>query len=123
MIDEMLALAQRNAAEAGATNVEFLKGTIEAIPLPAESVDVVPTLNVWYHIAFTYDGTTVKLYVNGTMVGSYAFTGTLGVNATDLEIGRYSASSATTQDMRIDEVAVYPTALSAARIAAHYAAR
>jgi arsenite methyltransferase len=41
MTDEMLALAQRNAAEAGATNVEFLKGTIEAIPLPAESVDVV----------------------------------------------------------------------------------
>src|SRR6476469_2543506 len=41
MTDEMLALAQRNAAEAGATNVEFLKGTIEALPLPAESVDVV----------------------------------------------------------------------------------
>jgi arsenite methyltransferase len=41
MTDEMLALAQRNAAEVGATNVEFLKGHIEAIPLPAESIDVV----------------------------------------------------------------------------------
>src|SRR3954447_7374744 len=41
MTDEMLALAQQNAAQAGATNVEFLKGHIEAIPLPAESVDVV----------------------------------------------------------------------------------
>jgi arsenite methyltransferase len=41
MTDEMLALAQRNAREAGATNVHFLKGLIEAIPLPAESVDVV----------------------------------------------------------------------------------
>lgn len=41
MTDEMLALAQRNVAEAGATNVEFLKGQIEAIPLPAASVDVV----------------------------------------------------------------------------------
>jgi SAM-dependent methyltransferase len=41
MTDEMLALAQRNAAEAGATNVEFLKGHIEAIPLPAASIDVV----------------------------------------------------------------------------------
>jgi SAM-dependent methyltransferase len=41
MTDEMLALAQRNAAEAGATNVEFIRGTIESIPLPAESVDVV----------------------------------------------------------------------------------
>ncbi len=41
MTDEMLALARRNAAAAGATNVEFLKGHIEAIPLPAGSVDVV----------------------------------------------------------------------------------
>lgn len=41
MTDEMLALAQRNAAGAGVTNVEFLKGHIEAIPLPAASVDVV----------------------------------------------------------------------------------
>jgi arsenite methyltransferase len=41
MTDEMLALAQHNAAEAGATNVEFLKGIIEAIPLPSASVDVV----------------------------------------------------------------------------------
>ena len=41
MTDEMLALAQRNAAAAGATNVEFLKGHIESIPLPAASIDVV----------------------------------------------------------------------------------
>src|SRR6476660_3262815 len=41
MTDEMLALAQANAARAGATNVEFLKGHIEALPLPAESIDVV----------------------------------------------------------------------------------
>ena len=41
MTDEMLALARRNAAEAGATNVEFHKGHIEDIPLPDGSVDVV----------------------------------------------------------------------------------
>ncbi|HEX2090059.1 MAG TPA: arsenite methyltransferase [Actinomycetota bacterium] len=41
MTDEMLERAQENKARAGATNVEFLKGYIEEIPLPAESVDVV----------------------------------------------------------------------------------
>ncbi len=40
MTDEMLALAERNAADQGAANVRFLKGTIEAIPLPADTVDV-----------------------------------------------------------------------------------
>jgi SAM-dependent methyltransferase len=41
MTDEMLALAQANKARAGATNVAFLKGRIEAVPLPAASVDVI----------------------------------------------------------------------------------
>jgi len=41
MTDDMLALARRNAAEAGVTNVEFLRGRIEEIPLPGNSVDVI----------------------------------------------------------------------------------
>ena len=41
MTDEMLALARQNAREAGVTNVHFLKGLIEQIPLPASSVDVI----------------------------------------------------------------------------------
>jgi len=41
MTDEMLELARRNAAEAGVQNVEFVKGTIESLPLPDASVDVV----------------------------------------------------------------------------------
>jgi ubiquinone/menaquinone biosynthesis C-methylase UbiE len=41
MTDEMLALARKNQAEAGVTNVEFLKGEIEAIPLPDATVDVI----------------------------------------------------------------------------------
>jgi arsenite methyltransferase len=41
MTDEMLALAQQNAQTAGARNAIFLKGVMEQIPLPAESVDVV----------------------------------------------------------------------------------
>jgi arsenite methyltransferase len=41
MTDEMLELARRNQREAGVHNVEFLKGTIEDVPLPEDSVDVV----------------------------------------------------------------------------------
>ncbi len=41
MTDEMLDLARRNAAEAGASNVEFLKGYIEDIPLSDQTVDVI----------------------------------------------------------------------------------
>ena len=41
MTDEMLALAANNAKEAGVSNVHFLKGVIEQIPLPASSVDVI----------------------------------------------------------------------------------
>jgi SAM-dependent methyltransferase len=41
MTDEMLALARKNAEEADVTNAIFLKGVIEDVPLPAESVDVV----------------------------------------------------------------------------------
>ena len=41
MTDEMLALARRNARDAGVRNVHFLKGLIEQVPLPAGSVDVV----------------------------------------------------------------------------------
>jgi len=41
MTDDMLALAKQNAADANVTNVEFLRGQIEQIPLPSNSVDVV----------------------------------------------------------------------------------
>jgi ubiquinone/menaquinone biosynthesis C-methylase UbiE len=41
MTDEMLDLASHNAAAAGVDNVEFLKGDIEAVPLPGSSIDVV----------------------------------------------------------------------------------
>jgi arsenite methyltransferase len=41
MTDEMLALARENQRQAGVTNVEFLKGEIEHIPLPADAVDVI----------------------------------------------------------------------------------
>jgi arsenite methyltransferase len=47
MTDEMLALAEENKRKSGFTNVEFLKGEIENIPLPDNSVDVIISNCVW----------------------------------------------------------------------------
>lgn len=41
MTESMIALARRNVEEAGATNIEFIHGTMESIPLPNDTVDVI----------------------------------------------------------------------------------
>ena len=72
-------------------------------------------LNTWTHLAATYDGATLRLFVNGVQVSSKAQTGTLTSSSGALQIGgdavfgQYFAG-------RIDEVRVYATALSAAQI-------
>jgi hypothetical protein len=74
-------------------------------------------LNSWTHLATTYDGTTLRLYVNGVQVASKAQTGTLAISSNPLTIGgdpiwgQHFAG-------RIDEVRVYNSALSAAQIQA-----
>jgi len=50
MTDEMLELARSNQREAGVTNAEFLKGTIEEVPLPDDSVDVIIS-NYWINLS------------------------------------------------------------------------
>ena len=74
-----------------------------------------------YHVVATHDGSDLRLYVNGQLAGSTAAPGTIAQGASPIEIGRYSQSSDTTPGGTIDEVAVYGTALSATRVAAHYA--
>jgi hypothetical protein len=76
-----------------------------------------------YHVAFTYDGTTAKLYLNGVLDGSSARSGAMSSVTQDLAIGRWPNPSVPLYfDGRIDEVAYYGTALSSTRIAAHYTA-
>lgn len=81
---------------------------------------------VTYHVAFTYDGTTIRVYVNGVLDGSTAFAGPLAVKTARMAIGvlRAGGGSPVTwpMDGRIDEVAIYGTALSASRLYAHYLA-
>ncbi|HEU5313486.1 MAG TPA: LamG domain-containing protein [Candidatus Udaeobacter sp.] len=71
--------------------------------------------NTWAHLAATYDGATMRLYVNGVQVASRAQTGAIATSTNPLQIGgdsiygQYFAG-------RIDEVRIYNRALSAAQI-------
>jgi len=74
-----------------------------------------PALNTWTHLAFTYDGATEKLYVNGVLVTSRAQTGTISAANGVLHIGGDSVWGEHFQGL-IDEVRIYNRALSAAEI-------
>ena len=73
------------------------------------------TVNTWAHLALTYDGTALRLYVNGVPVSSLSKTGTILVSTSPLQIGGDSLFGQFFQGM-IDEVRVYNVALTAAQI-------
>lgn len=77
-----------------------------------------------YHVAVTHDGTNVKLYVDGTQVASTAVSGgvrSTGINGAACLIGA-QFGPAFHFNGTIDELAIYPAALTSTRVAAHYAA-
>ena len=76
----------------------------------------------WTYLVFTRTGNTMQLYVNGSLAASATVTGTTNTNTRILAIRRTGASSTDYFNGAIDEVALYPTALSASRVAAHFAA-
>jgi hypothetical protein len=73
------------------------------------------SLNTWTHLAGTYDGAMLRLYVNGVQVASQLQVGILLGSANPLQIGGDSIFGQTFQG-QIDEVRVYSRALSAAEI-------
>lgn len=75
-------------------------------------------VNNWNHIVMTYDGSNIKLFLNGFLIGSKAQTGKMKTTATDLVIGKYS----TTYHFNgmIDEFYVYDHELDANVILNHY---
>lgn len=98
---------------------------IEASGIGIEDLAGATTLvaGTTYHIGFSYDGTTIKLYVNGVLDGSRVRAGTLQViNLQSFTIGTSGIAEFDGFDGRIDEVALYDHALTAERFAAHAAA-
>jgi hypothetical protein len=74
--------------------------------------------NQWSHVAGTYDGSALKLYVNGVLVASTNYSAPINHSLQPLLIG--AGQGGYYWRGLLDEVAIYPTALSAAQIAAHY---
>jgi chitodextrinase len=86
-------------------------GTAHGLALGTAALPV----NTWSHLAATYDGATLRLYVNGVQVGSLAQTGNIVTSANPLQIGGDSIYGQYFAGM-IDEVRVYNIALTAAQI-------
>jgi chitodextrinase len=74
-----------------------------------------PTAGTWQHVAATYDGSTARFYLNGTLVASKPFTAPVGTS-NSWRIGAYGAGSGGNFDGSIDEVRVYDHALTASDI-------
>lgn len=81
--------------------------------------------NTWYHVVVTYDGTTERMYTNGVQASSATSTGYVIDPTTPLIIGtgpEISGAGGAEWDGAIDDVAIYPQALSQTQVTNHYAA-
>lgn len=84
-------------------------------------VPVTWTANTPHHVVATWDGTTKRLYLDGTQVGSgQAWTGTLATTTSNLTLSGSAAGLTAPFNGTLDEVALYPTALSGTRVGEHY---
>ncbi|MBV8580378.1 MAG: hypothetical protein JOZ86_07045 [Candidatus Eremiobacteraeota bacterium] len=89
---------------------------------PSSGLGVHISGGVPYHLVATYDGMNAKLYVNGQLVGSQPASGAIVYDRTNmfgLVLGN-NAFGGTPANAAMQEVAIYPMALSAARVAAHF---
>ena len=69
--------------------------------------------NAWSHVAFTFDGTSLRLYVNGTLVRTTNASGSIAATTGQLLVG---SDSAAWYRGRLDDLRIYNRALTAAQI-------
>lgn len=102
----------------------FIFWTTTGGPYTCESSVNAILANTTHHVAATYDGSTVQLFVGGVQVGTLAQSGTLHTDSYSRYISGRRASTTDGTFVRgwIDEPAIYDKALSPSRIAAHAAA-
>jgi PKD repeat protein len=81
-----------------------------------------PSMTSWTHLVLVRAAGQVTLYVNGAAVATTKFTGNVNTGTGVLAIGRTGSSAEGYFKGGVDEVAIYPTALSAAQVANHYTA-
>jgi glucose/arabinose dehydrogenase len=78
----------------------------------------------WHHIVATHDGTSIRLYLDGVLVGGPLARPWTGTTFTDnFRVGQYAGVSGSPANASVDEVAVYNRALTPSEVAEHYAAR
>jgi hypothetical protein len=100
--------------------LQFVQKTTGGAFLPVTGNAVLST-GTTYHVAVTRSGNTITLYVNGALDRTQTVSGTIATNTRPVRIGSRDGTKFLAG--RIDEVAIYDQALSATRIAAHYAVR
>lgn len=84
------------------------------------TVSAAATAGVWSHVVGTWDGSNLRLYINGALVaGPTAFAGPITSSASPFSIGSIVSGSFPLAGS-VDEIAVYPSALSATQIRGHY---
>lgn len=90
-----------------------LEAVVNGITLTCNTV-----LNVsqWYNVAATYDGSNLKLYLNGNLVISQAAPGPIAADASPLTLGRNPITSTNFFKGKIDEVRVFNSALTASQL-------
>lgn len=78
------------------------------------------TAGEWQHVVGTCDGSNVKIYVDGDLKGTTAFSGTPAANTVETVIGAYASPYSGKWDGKIAQVRVYQTALSSSQIKTNY---
>ena len=99
----------------GGENRPVIGGTINGTCCPQAVGPAALAANVWTHLAATYDGSQMRLYVNGAQVASVSASGAYAVSALPLWMGGNAVYGEHFRG-KIDEVRVYARALSAAEI-------